>query len=62
MRGKQQAGAVAKGHGGIYFLAFLGALIYYLQVADGFWRVVLAFLKAVVWPVFLTHDVLKFIG
>lgn len=41
--------------GGIYFLGFIGALIYYLQVGDGF----LGILKAIVWPVFL---VMKLLG
>jgi hypothetical protein len=49
------------GAGPIYFFGFIGSAIYYVQVVDGFWRIVLAFLKAVVWPAFLTHDVLKFI-
>ncbi len=40
--------------GGIYFLGFLGALIYYLQNGQGF----LGFLKAIVWPVFLVMKIL----
>lgn len=40
--------------GGIYFLGFLGALIYYLQTGQGF----LGFLKAIVWPVFFVMKVL----
>jgi len=40
--------------GGVYFLGFLGALIYYLQAGQGF----LGFLKAIVWPVFFVMKVL----
>ncbi len=46
----------------IYFFGLVGSLVYYIQVAHGFWPVVLAFLKAVVWPAFLTYDLLKFIA
>jgi hypothetical protein len=45
-----------------YFLGFIGALVYYLQQADGFWPVVLGILKAIVWPAFLVYDVLKFVS
>ncbi len=45
--------------GGFYFLGFLGALIYYMQQATGFWSVILGILKAIVWPVFV---VLKILG
>ena len=50
------------GSGPLYFFGMIGALVYYIDVAHGFWSVVLAFLKAIVWPAFLTHDVLKFIA
>lgn len=45
-----------------YFLGFLGAAIYYLGATTGFWAGVLGVLKAIVWPVFLVHGLLKFIG
>ena len=41
--------------GGIYFLGFIGAAIYYIQQSTTFWQGVLGFLKALVWPVFLVH-------
>jgi len=47
--------------GAIYGLGFLGAFIYYISVATGFWVGVLGFLKALVWPAFLVFDVLKYI-
>ena len=48
--------------GGIYGLGFIGAVIYYLSVAPNFWWGVLGFLKALVWPVFLVLELLKYVG
>ncbi|MBN2639757.1 MAG: hypothetical protein JXR65_11805 [Bacteroidales bacterium] len=46
----------------IYGLGFIGAAIYYITHATGFWMGVLGFLKAIVWPVFLIYDALKVLG
>lgn len=48
--------------GGIYGLGFLGAAIYYISTATGFWMGVLGVLKALVWPAFLVFEALKFLG
>lgn len=48
--------------GCIYGLGFIGALVYYISQATGFWMGVLGFLKALVWPAFLVHGLLKFLG
>lgn len=48
--------------GAIYGLGFIGAAIYYISTATGFWNGVLGFLKALVWPVFLVKELLMFIG
>lgn len=45
-----------------YGLGFIGALVYYIQQADGFWMVILGILKAIVWPAFFVYDVLSFIA
>ena len=47
--------------GGFYFLGFIGAAVYYISTATGFWNGVWGFLKAIVWPAFLVFEVLKFI-
>lgn len=53
----------AKCSGGcFYFLTFIGAAIHYISSATGFWSGVVAFLKAIVWPVFVTMGLLKFLG
>lgn len=47
--------------GGIYGLAFIGALIYFLQHAETFWMGVLGVLKAIIWPALLVYQVLDFL-
>lgn len=46
----------------VYGLGLIGALVYYIRQADGFWEVILGILKALVWPAFFVYDVLKFIS
>ena len=48
--------------GGVYGLGFIGAAIYYISTATGFWMGVLGVLKAIVWPVFVVHGLLNFLG
>jgi hypothetical protein len=48
--------------GGMYCVAFIGAAVYYIQQADGFWMGVLGFLKAIVWPAMLIYKVFTMIG
>jgi len=48
--------------GAVYGLGFIGAMIYYLSTANGFWMGVLGALKAVVWPAFLVFELFKFLG
>jgi hypothetical protein len=45
-----------------YFIGVVGAAVYYISTATGFWTGVVGFLKALVWPAFLVFDVLKFLG
>ena len=45
--------------GAVYGLGLIGALVYYIQHAHGFWAFVLGILKALVWPAFLVYDALK---
>lgn len=49
--------------GGIaYMLGIIGAAVYYISTASGFWAGVLGFLKALVWPAFIVFEMLKFLG
>jgi hypothetical protein len=45
--------------GAVYGLGLIGAAIYFISVATGFWMGVLGFLKAIVWPVFLVYEAFK---
>jgi hypothetical protein len=60
-RGRGQSKAAASGGaGGIWFLGFIGALVYYIHYHSGtFWLVILAFLKSVVWPAFVVYHVVQ---
>ena len=44
--------------GGAYFLTFIGAAVYFVHHAFGFWGMALALLKAAVWPAIVIHQVL----
>ena len=46
----------------VYGLGFIGAAIYYIMQATGFWMGVVGFLKAIVWPAFLVYEALKQLG
>lgn len=43
----------------VYCLGILGAAVYYIQQADGFWNGIVGILKALVWPAFLVYELLK---
>ena len=46
----------------VYGLGFIGAAIYYMMQATGFWMGVMGFLKAIVWPAFLVYEALNKLG
>jgi hypothetical protein len=45
--------------GGVYFLAFIGAAIYYIQQDGSLGGWLIGLLKAAVWPAFIMYEVLK---
>jgi hypothetical protein len=45
--------------GGMFLVTYIGAATYFVQRADGFWEVVVALIKAIVWPGFLIHRVFE---
>jgi len=49
---------------GVFFLlAYIGAAIYFVSTSDGsFWGVILGLLQAMVWPVYVTYQVLVLLG
>ena len=56
MRGRKGTGGDA-----VYAIGIIGAAIYYIQAADGFWMGVLGILKALVWPAFLVYELLRLV-
>jgi hypothetical protein len=48
--------------GAVYGLGLIGAAIYYIAHATGFWMGVVGLLKAVVWPAFLVYEALRALG
>jgi hypothetical protein len=47
--------------GAIYGMGFIGAAIYFISHATGFWMGVLGFLKAIVWPAMLVYESFKYL-
>lgn len=45
--------------GALYFVGFIGALVYWMQVAVGFGAVVTGFLKSMVWPAYIVFHLLQ---
>ena len=48
--------------GAVYGLGMIGAAIYFIGHAAGFWMGALGLLKAIVWPAFLVYAALKHLG
>ena len=47
-----------KNCGGVYFLGFIGAAVYYIQTSTSFGNGVVGILKALVWPAMLIYKLL----
>ena len=48
--------------GFIFFVAYIGAVVYFFQQQPDFWGFILALLKAIVWPAFVLFNVLEVLG
>lgn len=57
-RSKMRTGGASSGG---YGLAFIGALIYYMQHATSFGDGVIGFFKAILWPAFLVYHLLEYL-
>ena len=53
---------VNNGGSAIYGLGLIGAAIYFIGNTAGFWGVIIGFLKALIWPLFLVYYLLDFLG
>lgn len=49
------------GHIG-YFLGVIGAAVYFVSQANGFWMILLGILKAIVWPAYAVYALMALIG
>lgn len=47
--------------GALYGLGFIGALVYYISTATGFWVGVWGVIKALLWPAFLIFELMTFL-
>jgi hypothetical protein len=45
--------------GAVYALGLIGAAVYFISIATGFWEGLLGVLKALVWPAILVFDAFK---
>ncbi len=48
--------------GFVFFAAWVGAVVYFVQNSYGFWGFILALLKACVWPAFIVHRTLEILN
>lgn len=48
--------------GAVYGFGVIGAAIYFIAKATGFWAGLLGFLKALVWPAILVFEALRSLG
>lgn len=58
-KGKKEMANAAAPAGGMYFMGFIGSAVYFVGNVDGFWNIIVALLKAVVWPAFLINRVFE---
>lgn len=56
MKNEIQHGAQS---GAVYAFGLIGAAVYFISAATGFWMGVVGFLKALVWPAFLVYEAFK---
>jgi hypothetical protein len=44
--------------GGVFFIMYFGALVYFIQQSDTFWGFLFAFVQAAIWPALVLYKVL----
>ena len=45
--------------GFVFFVAYIGAVVYFFQQSPDFWGFILALLKAAVWPAFVLYHAMQ---
>ncbi len=56
---KKQSKSSSNGGGPLYFVGFIGSLVYWMQAAVGFGAVLTGVLKAMVWPAYIVYKLLE---
>jgi hypothetical protein len=60
---KKDVKVVNKGGVGMFFLlTYFGALVYFIDKADGFWHIVFAFIQAAVWPAIVLYKAMTLLN
>jgi len=55
--------AASGGAGGaLYFVGFIGALIYFWQQSNGIWEFTVGFFQAIFWPAFMVYELFKYLN
>lgn len=57
---KEVSGSVPAG--AVYALGLIGAAVYYISTATGFWMGLLGVVKALVWPAIMVFEAFKTLG
>jgi hypothetical protein len=63
--GKDHSVKVINQHGPlgfVFFVAYIGAAVYFVQQSSGFWGFIGALLEAIVWPGFVVYHGLRALG
>ncbi|MBP9686415.1 MAG: hypothetical protein KBD66_01280 [Candidatus Doudnabacteria bacterium] len=50
-----------EGGSAVYGMGLIGAAVYFISTANGFWMGVLGILKALVWPAILVYEAFQFL-
>jgi len=48
--------------GFVFFIAYIGAAVYFVQQSEGFWGFIGALFQAIVWPGYVVYHVMKILG
>jgi hypothetical protein len=57
--GKKKAAVDNGPMGFVLFVGWIGALVFFIGRADGFWNIIVGFLQACVWPAYVMFYVLE---
>lgn len=57
---KEKKSSSTEGGGSmLYFVGFIGSLVYWMQAADGLGAVLTGFLKSLVWPAYIAYKLFE---